>query len=79
MPVSEVLSSGSMTSIIKTKMLMEIVSDNKTLKNVESTTFLFQAFNKKQKRFTVVSPNMGTLKICEIGSNKGIFPLFEKF
>ena len=27
---------------------MEIVSDSKTLKNVESTTFLFQAFNKKQ-------------------------------
>ena len=28
---------------------------------------------------TVVSPNKGTLKICEIGSNKGIFPLFIRF
>ena len=28
---------------------------------------------------TVVSPNKGTLKIDEIGSNKGIFPLFIQF
>ena len=28
---------------------------------------------------TVVSPNKGTLKICEIESNKGIFPLFIRF
>ena len=28
---------------------------------------------------TVVSPNKGTLKICEIRSNKGIFPLFIRF
>ena len=29
--------------------------------------------------YTVVSPNKGTLKFCEIGSNKGIFPLFIRF
>ena len=28
---------------------------------------------------TVVSSNKGTLKFCEIGSNKGIFPLFMRF
>ena len=28
---------------------------------------------------TVVSPNKGTLEIGEIGSNKGIFPLFMWF
>ena len=28
---------------------------------------------------TVVSPNKGTWKICEIGSNKRIFPLFVRF
>ena len=27
-------------------------------------------------RYTVVSPNKRTLKFCEIGSNKGFFPLF---
>ena len=27
----------------------------------------------------MVSPNKGTLKICAIGSNKGIFPLFIRF
>ena len=27
----------------------------------------------------MVSPNKGTLKICEIGSNKGFFPLFIRF
>ena len=27
----------------------------------------------------MVSPNKGTLKFCEIGSNKGIFPLFIRF
>ena len=27
----------------------------------------------------MVSPNKGTLKIREIGSNKGIFPLFIRF
>ena len=29
--------------------------------------------------YTVVSPNKGTLKFCEIGSNKGIFPLVIRF
>ena len=29
--------------------------------------------------YTVVSPNKVTLKICEIGPNKGIFPLFIRF
>ena len=29
--------------------------------------------------YTVVSPNKGTLKFCEIGSNKGNFPLFMRF
>ena len=27
----------------------------------------------------MVSPNKGTLKFCEIESNKGIFPLFIRF
>ena len=27
----------------------------------------------------MVSPNKGRLKICEIGSNKGIFPFFIRF
>ena len=26
-----------------------------------------------------MSPNKGTLKFCEIESNKGIFPLFTRF
>ena len=26
-----------------------------------------------------MSPNKGGLKICEVGSNKGIFPLFIRF
>ena len=28
---------------------------------------------------TVVSPNKGTLKFCEVWSNKGILPLFLRF